>query len=96
MPPPYFASAGRTSKHKASNTTNGIEVEIATVACGSFAMTEGRSERPRSKLPPATRPFDFAQGRLYAGTSKEMREQAAVAYPSIALGTGFVRGKSND
>ncbi len=46
-------------------------------------MAEGRGEAPmtadkrtecasHTKLSPATRPFDFAQGRLYAGTSKEI------------------------
>ncbi len=48
------------------------------------------------QITPATRPFNFAQGRLYAGKSKEMQGQAAVAYPSITFRTAFVLGKHSD
>ncbi len=49
----------------------------------SFRMARMWIPVPRSEsrasftgMPPATRPFDFAQGRLYAGTGREIRGQA--------------------
>jgi len=38
------------------------------------------------QITPATPPFDFAQGRLYAGTSKEMRGQAAAGFSIDSVG----------
>jgi hypothetical protein len=60
-------------------------------------MAEGRGEAPMAadkgtecashiKLSPATRPFDFAQGRLYTGTSKEIWGGAVCIVTDTHLG----------